>query len=208
MAFPIDLTAVLTGTSVSQLTRWRQRGLVVPEIQDTNPAVYSFRDLVAIRTVAFLRSQISLQKIRKAYANLDPLAFTEHPSQYRFGTDGKSIGVADEEGRVVDLVKAPGQISLFTFEEVFDSFVNRSGREVVNFLRPRAHLEVLPGRVGGWPTVDGTRVTYDTIASLVDNDTITVEEVPLYYPSVSVAGAADALSFDAEVRSMKRGLAA
>ncbi|MHA7169027.1 DUF433 domain-containing protein [Arthrobacter bambusae] len=207
MAFPIDLTAVLTGTSVTQLARWRRKGLVIPEIQDRNPPIYSFRDLVAIRTVAYLRSQVSLQKIRTAYANLDPLKFTEHPSQYRFGTDGMSIGVADEDGRVVDLVKSPGQISLFTFEEVFGTFINRSGREVVNFLRPRDHLEVLPGRVGGWPTVEGTRITYDTIAGLVDDDTITVNEVPLYYPAVSVEGARDAISFDEEVRSMKRAAA-
>lgn len=175
--------------------------MAVPEIQEKNPAVYSFRDLVAIRTISFLRKDISLQKIRKAFANLDPLDLTEHPSEYKFGTDGTTIGVADQDGRVIDLVRSPGQISLFTFEEVFSTFTNKRGIEVVDFLRPRAHLDVNPGRMGGWPTIDGSRVTYDTIADLVDGDSITVEDIPFYYPSVSAAAAEDAVSFDAQVKA-------
>jgi uncharacterized protein (DUF433 family)/DNA-binding transcriptional MerR regulator len=204
MAFPIDLTATLTGTSTSQLQRWRSSGLVVPEIGQQPIALYSFRDLVAIRTVAFMRKDISLQKIRKAFRNLDVLDFTEHPSTYRFGTDGKTIGVEDEFKQVVDLVKNPGQVSFFSMAEVFSSFTNASGAEVVDFTRPRKHLRVNPHRMGGWPTIDGTRVTYDTVASLVDGITIKPEDVEYYFPTVNSAAARDAISFSDQVSYIGR----
>lgn len=204
MAFPTDLTAALTGTSVSQLQRWRSNGLAVPEISARNPATYSFRDLVAIRTIAFMRKDISLQKIRKAFINLDVLDFTEHPSAYRFGTDGKTIGVEDELKQVVDLVKNPGQLNFFSMAEVFSSFTNASGAEVVNFTRPRKHLQVDPRRMGGWPTIEGTRVTYDTVAGLVDDVTITPDDVEYYFPTVNGEAARDAISFSDQVAHIGR----
>ncbi|MET4003501.1 uncharacterized protein (DUF433 family)/DNA-binding transcriptional MerR regulator [Arthrobacter sp. UYCu511] len=204
MAFPIDLTAALTGTSVSQLQRWRSGGLAVPEISGKNPAMYSFRDLVAIRTIAYMRRDISLQKIRKAFKNLDVLDFTEHPSSYRFGTDGNTIGVEDEFKQVVDLVKNPGQTNFFSMAEVFSSFTNASGSQVVDFMRPRRHLQVDPRRMGGWPTIEGTRVTYDTVASLVDGETITTDDVDYYFPAVSSAAARDAISFSDQVAHIGR----
>lgn len=207
MAFPDDLAATLTGTSKNQLYRWRRDALLVPEVQGSNPALYSFRDLVAIRTIAFLRSRVSLQRVRRAFSNLDPLDFTDHPSAYRFGTDGKSIAVADEEGRAVDLTNFVGQVSVFSLEEVFAPFKNRQGHDVVDFRHPRPNLEVSGHRMGGWPTIRDTRITYDTVANLVADGSLKVEDVSYYYPQVSPTAVEDAVSFDAQVRQLREGVA-
>lgn len=198
-SFPAGLASVLTGASIHQLRRWRSSGLAVPEVHKSRPMLYSFRDVVALRTIVWLRSNISLQKIRTAFSNLDVLDFTEHPSQYQFATDGKTIAVADETGKAVDLVKRPGQVTLFTLEDVFNTFENRRHETVVDFRRPRRNLVVSAARMGGWPTAAGTRVTYDAIARLVDNRTIFIEDVPRYYPGVTAEAAADALSLSEQV---------
>jgi len=204
VAFPADLTSTLTGASIYQLKRWRRTGLLVPEAQPFRPPLYSFRDLVAIRTVVWLRTEVSLQRIRKALANLPVLDFTEHPAAYEFATDGKSIGVLDENRQVVDLVERPGQIQIFNLAEVFSEFENKSGRRVVNFRKPRDHLEVHAGRLGGWPTVLHTRVPYDDVAKLLRTGDIRPEQVSRFYPSVTAEAAVDAYEFDREVRSMTR----
>lgn len=68
MSFPGDLTAALTGATMSQLASWRQGRppILAPEYGNKPSALYSFRDVVALRTVVKLRSDVSLQKIRKA----------------------------------------------------------------------------------------------------------------------------------------------
>lgn len=203
MTFPTELTSVLSGASVYQLRRWRRTRLLVPEVQAYRPPVYSFRDIVAVRTVVWLRRDVSLQKIRRALANLPVFDFTEHPAKYQFATDGDSVGVVDEQGRIVDLVLRPGQIQLFSLAQVFEAFRNRKGQQVVDLRKPSEHLEVGAGRLGGWPTVANTRVPYDDVANLLGDGDVSPDEVSRFYPSVSPEAARDALAFHRDVRARR-----
>ena len=205
MSFPDKLTATLTGTSTRQLYDWRRKGVLVPEVSPSSPALYSFRDLVAVRTVAFLRSQISFQKVRVAFENLRQLDYLDHPSTYKFGTDGNTIAVEDGNGTVIDLVSNKGQYVMFTLEEIFREFTNFAGNKVVDFERPLPHLEVNPRRMGGWPTIAGTRVPYDAISDLLDDGFYSLEDVQHFYPTVEPLEARDAIRFSELVESHKRG---
>lgn len=68
---PDFLAAALSGATTGQLRSWRQdRGngpVLCPELA-AKPALYSFRDVLALRAFAILRQDVSLQKIRKALA--------------------------------------------------------------------------------------------------------------------------------------------
>ncbi|KQQ80998.1 hypothetical protein ASF64_13275 [Arthrobacter sp. Leaf137] len=201
MAFPLELTAVLSGATARQLRLWRGRGILVPEINRDNPALYSYRDVVALRTIAFLRSRTSMQNIGKAFHSMQKLQFTEHPATYSFGLSGTSIVFKTPEGITLDLSRNVGQMMLFTLEEIFEPYTNRRNETVVDFRHPKPHIEVDRGRLGGWPTIERTRISYDTIASLVDGDTVRPEEVAYYYPNVSEAAAQDAVDFASMVKA-------
>lgn len=201
--FPVDLTSVLSGASIHQLARWRLTGLLVPEVAQRPLALYSFRDVVALRTVVFLRSQVSLQKVRKAFNNLPVLDFTDHPASYRFATDGKSVGVLDEDGHIVDLTVNPGQARFFTLADVFGPFEAQDGREIADFRKPREHLSVRARRLGGWPTIQDTRVGYDSVAKLVVGG-VAPGDVQRFYPSVSAVAAVDAVDLYEEVSNVRR----
>lgn len=200
--FPTNLTAVLTGASRSQLRRWNSTGLLVPELATKPRLLYSFRDVVALRTVVRLRSETSLQKVRKAFARMPTLDLTEHPSKYGFGTDGDTIVVADNDGNTIDLVANPGQYHILSLADIFESFRTNRGDTVVDFLHPREHLEIRAGRLGGWPTIAATRIPYNTIADLVSEGEVSLDEVNHFYPGVDADSAADALDFHMAVRSV------
>ncbi len=163
--------------------------------------LYSFRDLVALRSVCFLRSEVSLQKVKLAFSNLPLHDLTEHPSNYLFATDGKTVVVWNED-RFMDLVDNPGQFDLVTIQDVYRSFVNSSKRVVVDFEHPRPNISVMPDLLGGWPAIRGTRVPFDTIADLVADDDVSPEEVADFYPTVNPAAVADAVSFQMEVEGL------
>ncbi len=205
MSFPVDLTAALSGASVSQLYNWRRTDLLRPEVQD-NPVLYSFRDLVALRLFVKLRSEVPLQRIRKAMNQLREWDLTEHPSTYTLLTDKDSIFLDEGDHRAVDLVRHPGQRMLMTLEDAFAPFTNLQGRDVVDFRKPRPQLEVRELRLGGWPTVAETRVAYDTIAKLVTGG-VAAEDVARFYPGVTAKAALDATDFHQEVVQI-RGRAA
>ncbi len=203
MAFPLELASVLTGATPAQLQLWRTTGLVIPEVRPKRPPLYSFRDLVLIRSVVYLRARLSSQKVHKAFRGIeDVMDGVVHPSEYRFGTDGRTIYLGTESGEAIDILRRRGQVSLFTFDDMLASFDNFKNEPVPDFYRPTEHLEVKPGRMGGWPTIEGTRVPYDDVARLVDDETVFAEDVELYFPSVSPDAARDAVAFAERVEAV------
>lgn len=203
MAFSPALVSVLSGATPSQLYRWRRRGLLTPEVQAERPPLYSFRDLVVARSLAFLRGRVSAQRITKAVStmkDMDGLTWN-HLSQFSFGTDGDTIfiGIPGED-TAVDVLRHPGQIEVFSFQELFDAFADFKGRPVVDLRRPEPNLEVDPDRLGGWPTVAKSRVPYDLVAQVIDGDDVTIEDIGEFFPGVSPDAARDALLLDRKVR--------
>ena len=71
IAFNTNFVASITGASVAQLNMWDKKGLVSPSILKSNGRgsirLYSFKDIVEVKTVAYLRAnKISLKNIKLA----------------------------------------------------------------------------------------------------------------------------------------------
>jgi uncharacterized protein (DUF433 family)/DNA-binding transcriptional MerR regulator len=192
------MAAALSGVTVGRLGYWRrgERPLLVPEISASDPVLYSFRDLVALRTFAYLREERPLQRIRKALDNLRDLGETEHLSKYRLVAEGRrNIVLVDEDQMgAVDLIERPGQsVTVVRLDDVLKSFPLRD-IEVPNLLHPRKRIAVNPSIRRGYPVVQGTRVAYDLVAGLV-RDGVPPEQVKKYYPGVTAEAARDAVAF-------------
>ncbi|MBL7490340.1 DUF433 domain-containing protein [Frankia sp. AgB1.9] len=198
MAYTTQLAAALSGATQRQLSHWRRDSgagpVLVPEISASPPRVlYSFRDLLALRTCVFLCRTVSLQRVRKAIDNLRNLGEYEHLSRYRLVSDGDTVMLVDADA-VTDLVRKPGQGVLVVMSDVLEPFAVREGVVVPNLFHPRRHLEIDPETRGGEPVVAGTRVPYDLVAGLV-RDGVPPEQVRDYYPDVSTEAARDATDF-------------
>jgi uncharacterized protein (DUF433 family) len=200
MAFPIPLTSKMSGASVDQLAYWRRTSVLIPEIEAVKPPyLYSFRDVVALRTLAWLRGDHPLQLIRKSLDTLRELDMVEHPASYKLMKLGSSIGFQPPSGAVVDLAKQPGQAAIGTLADIFAEFETVSSRKVDPLLHPRQGVEVNPGRLGGWPTIVGTRIPFDVVAGLISDGTVSPEQVADFYPEVSADAARDALDFQLSI---------
>ncbi|MBN8883008.1 MAG: DUF433 domain-containing protein [Salana multivorans] len=209
MAYPLALTAALTGVTKSQLLAWRKSGLVAPEVQAKRPPLWSFRDLLLLRSLAYLRAHVSSQKIHKGFRNLHEVQKSEapddvevvfaHPSAYQFGTDGKTIFIGTPSGLAYDLLRGVHeggvQPLIFSAELMLGEFANWKGAAVAPLATPAPHIQVRPRRMGGWPTIADTRVPFDLIAQLVDYKTVFPEDVTRFYPSVSAEAARAAVEF-------------
>jgi Uncharacterized conserved protein len=201
MAFGVAVAAALSGASPGQLEHWRRqpvrggRAVLVPEVSAERPLLYSFRDVMALRTCVYLRERVSLQKIRRAIANLNELGFAEHLSHYRLvATEDDSVAMVGPD-HAVDLVRHPGQQIIAEMSDVLAPFfVSKRAIEVPDFWQPRPQLTVNAAVRGGHPVVSGTRVPYELVAGLVA-DGVPPEQIREFYPSVSTEGARDADDF-------------
>ncbi|HUS93333.1 MAG TPA: MerR family transcriptional regulator [Phycisphaerae bacterium] len=115
-AFNARQACALTETTTKQLVYWDNEGLVKPSVSPAagrgSRRVYSYRDLLALKTVSKLREQgVSLQRIRKCVLYLrkhltdvsEPLVFCS------LITDGQTVFLVEDEQTLVDTVRAQGQ---------------------------------------------------------------------------------------------------
>jgi uncharacterized protein (DUF433 family)/DNA-binding transcriptional MerR regulator len=208
VSYSESLTAALGGVTIHQLRNWRTgtSPLLVPETSAKRPVRYSFRDLIAIRTCAALRTAFSLQKIRKAMADLQTMTDVEHLSEYQLVGDGSTI-VWVTEGEMVDVLKHPGQRLLITMKDVLGAFKGRTGAMVVPLHRPKPGVEIDPYTLGGFPIIQDTRIPYDTIAGLA-LDGLKPEDIRCLYPSVTDIGVEGAVALDRYIHDYNRRPAA
>jgi len=198
VTYTTKMAAALSGATTSQLRHWRREtnaGVVlVPEVSRSPRALYSFRDVLALRTCVRLRNTSSLQKIRTAVGTLRTLGERDHLSSYRLVTDGETIQlVSDEEA--IDLVKRPGQRQVvIVMGDVIEPFPVRAGVVVPHLFHPRENIEVDPATQGGHPVIKGTRVPYGAVADLLA-DGVPEERIADYYPAVTVEAAREAADF-------------
>src|SRR6202034_4454003 len=106
VAYPVKMAAALSGATVNQLRHWRSARtgpLLVPEIATTPKVLYSFKDVLALRTCVRLREDASLQKIRGAIQNLRNLGEADHLASYRLVSDRRGNIQLVSKDEIVDL---------------------------------------------------------------------------------------------------------
>lgn len=198
MAYATKMAAALSGATLSQLRHWRSPRtgpLLAPEIAAAPRALYSFQDVLALRTFVKLRENASLQKIRAAIGHLRDLGEVGPLASYSLVSDqrGNIQLLTGEEA--VNLGAKPGQLQLIAvIGEVIESFAVRAGVLVPDLLQPRPRLAVDPQTQGGIPVIAGTRVPYDAVAGLM-RDGVPAGQISEYYPPVTPEAARDALDF-------------
>jgi DNA-binding transcriptional MerR regulator len=112
-AYTAAQAASLSGCSPAQLETWRRIGLVVPDADPAGDAgaVYSFRDLVALRMVAsLLDAGVSTARIRRAVAEL--LRAGEDIAALSLVSEGDTVLACRDDGQVLDALRR-GQLVLF-----------------------------------------------------------------------------------------------
>lgn len=201
MAYSADVAAALSGATVGQLAYWRSARSSEPLLrpQSYTPGsrvAYSFKDVVALRTFVYLRARkVSLQRVRKAVASLRLLGEVQHLSSYQLVALGGDVVWRISAQEAVALTGATqGQQVIAQMVDILGKFPNMHGRLVVPLSRPTPGVAVDPEVRGGYPVVDGTRIPYDLVASLLD-DGVPPADIRQYYPSVGVDGAKGAEEF-------------
>lgn len=204
VAFSVEHASRITGLSKSRLTRWDRLGFFSPEYADEtdrgNPygRVYSFVDLVGLRTLAVLtdKYRISLSELRKTYPVLAK----------RVIKPWSDTQLAVWKGKVIwDLADVPhdrhGQYlgQHIQLPSIASEVVQRS-----NELRNRGESQIglIERRkfvAHNVQVVAGTRIPIRAIASFID-DGFDDDEILREYPSISKRDIA-------AVRSSMRGAA-
>ena len=155
--------AFLVGVRTATLNGLRRRGLLNP--RRSGVFLWTFRDLVAVRTWAYLRS-VSPGRVSSGVV----------PALVRFSGDSKAVKLGvTSQGRVLvdrgddwgDVENAQGQLDL-PITEVDDSFqpFSYGGGQVLDLLRASPNTRLHPTVLHGTHHLDGHRISAKALAQL------------------------------------------
>ncbi len=129
-AFTTEDVARLTGLSKRQILYWDATGVYSPSLArgtkgQAHGRVYSFRDVVALRTLAMIRNSVSLQEIRRVGSWLRD-HYQAPWSELRFCILGHTILFSDPRtGGLVSTAPAGQRVIPFNLEEIAEDVTAR-----------------------------------------------------------------------------------
>ncbi len=192
-AFTREQAANVAKISERRASYWARHGVLVPSIArdvSTYPHrfVYSFADVVGLRTLGLLRDEfgLSLQQLRKVQPYL--LEHSDRPwSSLRFWIRGGELFFSDPDGDQVVLASRNGQAAIPVELEPVAQLVERDALALsqraaadIGFTERRRNIQ------GNRLLVKGTRVPVETILSLAE-DGYGPEQIIRSYPSLTLA---------------------
>ena len=169
--YPADRAAALAGIPKSTIYYWAREGIYTPSVSAVKEKLWSLSDLLAMRAIYWLRQNkpdSARTTMRRVRAALKDAAKQQIP----FGSLNLFV---DAKGAI--LYRPPDATELHAVggQAVLEEAIERLNllqefqREAAigpDLRRPREHLRIVPGKLGGEPHLAGTRIATAAIASL------------------------------------------
>jgi uncharacterized protein (DUF433 family) len=209
LGFTVEKVAALTGLSENRVRYWARTGVQEPSLL-YEPGIpygylYSFRDLVALRTLKNLQDEygFTLQQLRKIGSKLRERD-GEPWSTYRFFLYGDKLAFSDAEAQMLVSASQPGQ-ALITEIDVDLVAVRSEMESAAQRLQERTSDDV--GRIDqtrlvfqSKPVIAGTRIPTATIWHYYE-DGADLDRIIELYPFLEPEDVGAALCFEAERRT-------
>lgn len=175
-AYSAERAAALSGVRKSTVHYWARKGYLVPSVSAERVKLWSFADLMALRTIYWLRQpktgadgreipRSKMPMIRQAIVrlrDLDPELFDGERPNVALTADGQVL--LDRAGRPLEAID--GQLVERRVIDVLAPFSTLEGLRGPDLSAPRPHLRIVPRKLSGAPHVLDTRVETQAIQAL------------------------------------------
>jgi uncharacterized protein (DUF433 family) len=201
--YPAERAAQLSGTHRSTLYDWQHSAVYVPDFAGGSPMAWSYRDLVFVRVLAWLRNDVKTPR---------PLAAERVAALKRHISAGHAVTVlhADRDTLAVDGdTSHPLAGSSRLFADMLQSFdltaaVEDFGKHArlwgPDLVTPSDHTYISPWVLGGEPCVERTRIPSASIYALRRDRGLDIGEVVKLYPGLGESAATDAYELESRLR--------
>jgi uncharacterized protein (DUF433 family) len=185
---------------------WAGTGTLVPDHADDRPKAWSYRDLVFLRLIAFLRQhRVDLQDAAAVVTRYR----TEFAAGENIDTSLSAAQGGYAYGDTMPIDELTGQQAFDTMADVcghFDLLAPLDNRGVVahlkgpNLVRPSRSTSISPWVMSGEPVVVNSRITTATLFALHERRGLAPRDIVGLYPTLSESEVNDAIEMERELR--------
>lgn len=193
--------AALSGVPISTLYECARKGVVSPSTSTTRPRRWSYADLMALRIVYWLRHDKDgedhyppspMPEVRRALEQLETAGLDLWTS------DRRTPLLVDRRGHITIITpdgprQSDGQGRLDVLDLLAPFALAPLGAP--DLVRPRLHLQIVPGKVSGEPHLEHSRLTTLTIAALADRG-YEIGAIAALYPDEDPIALAEAIDLE------------
>jgi uncharacterized protein (DUF433 family) len=218
-AYTAERAAALSGVPKSTVHYWSRRGILVPSVSPERVKLWSYSDLMALRTIYWLRQtkhdasgreipRTAMRAVRRALSEIAALQLD------LWNEDGAPGVAVDRSGGIVieqdGRAQRPGGQSILDVDmlDLLAPFASHEGLQGPDLSAPRPRLRIVPGKLGGSPHVVHTRLESQALGALADSG---LDQAKIYrlYPDVEPAAIEDALDLERQLaRNLRHAVAA
>jgi uncharacterized protein (DUF433 family) len=201
--YSTDRAAQLSGIPRSTLYDWHRNDVYVPDFAGAHSLAWSYRDLVFVRVLAWLRNDVKTPRpvaakrvvALKKYVASGKIFTVLNADRNTLVLDGDGSEPLDGSSRLfadmlcpLDLVAAVGD------------FGSRERLWGPHLVTPSDHTFISPWVLGGDPCVTRTRIPTASLYSLRTDRGLDLAEVVALYPGLDPVAAEDAYRLEARLR--------
>lgn len=210
--YSADRAAQLSGIPKSTMYDWRRDGVLLPDYSGADPAMWSYRDLVLLRLVAFLRQggmarPLAATKVSHVRDQLT------HGVDVRFIRATRSDVIVDDVygGRVDDDRNLLPSTDFYDLLRPFDMHAPieelRVSRDraiwAPDLVTPSEHSVISPWVLAGDPCVARTRIPTSALFALSTERQLPVDAIVDLYPGLTPESAVDAIELERRLRGIE-----
>jgi uncharacterized protein (DUF433 family) len=213
-AYTAERAAALSGVPKSTVHYWSNNDILVPSVSPQRIKLWSYGDLMALRTIYWLRQskqdpdgreipRTAMKAVRRALREIASLELD------LWNEDGAPRVAVDRSGNIVigderGAQRAGGQRILDAdMLDLLAPFDSREGLRGPDLNAPRPQLRIVPGKLAGSPHIERTRIETQALAALERRG---IENAKIYrlYPMVSTEAVDDAIDLERELSANLR----
>jgi len=208
-AYTAERAAALSGVPKSTVHYWSRQGILVPSVSPERVKLWSYGDLMALRTIYWLRQtkqdpsgrevpRTAMKAVRRALREIASLKLN------LWGEDGAPRVAVDRSGGIViehdGRSQRPGGQSILDADmlDLLAPFASREGLHGPDLSVPRPQLRIVPGKLGGSPHVVHTRLESQALGALADSG-LPHAKIYRLYPDVERAAIDDAIDLERQL---------
>jgi uncharacterized protein (DUF433 family) len=206
--YSAERASQLSGVPASTVYDWQRNDIYVPDFAGATPMAWSYRDLVYLRLLAWLR-QLKMHRPVAAERVLEAKKYVAA------GHDLRNIRATSESVMFDDeTTDRKTGANLLPFEDftgllsVFDLLdpVEELGKYPLwgpDLVTPSTHTYISPWVLGGDPCVENTRIPTATILALHEERGLSTAQIVELYPGLGPAAAEDAYTLEKRLRGIE-----